>query len=272
MYLRLLFGLILIPLVTYAQGVQPHHTTAFIRSPGTFSTLWSGSCYSTDSFWNSNGTKLPTYNRFREQDYMVYAEYSITRRNSVFLNGGFTNVQESLNGDSQGGQEILLGWKHMVRRTSDSALTTQLIALIPPGNRNSSVRYGRPGAELSILYSKAFLIKGHRAWWDLDLGYRWYQGYPSDRVNGMAALGFVINPHNWIIATGQLDYGLNNGDKWGNSNNVTLNPDYRLLLAKCEWVYRPFSHVALTVGGFMHVWGRNVGTGGGYYCGAWVVF
>lgn len=272
LYLRFLLGLFFIPFAINAQGVQPHHTTAFIRPAGSINTLWSGSCYSTDSFWNEDGDKLPTYNHFREQSLMLYAEYSINSVNSLFANGGFTQAQESLNGDSRGADDIEIGWKHMVRRTSDSALTTQLVAIVPAGERNASIRYGKSGAELSILYSKLFRIKGFRAWTDLGVGYRWYNGYPSDQVNADAALGLVLNSCNWIIVSGQLDYGVFNGDAWGNSNNVTLNPNYRLLQAKCEWVYRPFSHVALSLGAFVHAWGQNVGTGGGYYCGAWVVF
>jgi len=76
----------------------------------------------------------------------------------------------------------------------------------------------------------------------------------------------------WLIASNELEYGLNHGETDGILNNVTLNPNYRLYKGKIECVFKVFTHTYISLGAYKHFWGRNVGTGGGYYGGIWLVF
>ena len=269
--MRLLFLFLLLSMGTVS-GEEPHHTTAYIGAPGETDLLLTYSTYSTDHFWNKHGKKLPTYNHFKRQSYLLYAEYAFNNCNSFTFHGGYSAVQETLNGNSRAVEDIELGWKHLICTNEASALTAQLIAIVPVGDTKSSVRYGKWGAQAGLLYSNMFCLLSRSGWYDLELGYRWYQDFPSDRVIASAAVGYDITSRIQVIATGKCDYGINNGHADGNLNNIAFHGNYRLFKAKIECVARLFSHVSVSVGAFKHFWGRNVGAGGGFYCGTWIDF
>jgi hypothetical protein len=268
----LLFIVISIPLVLNAISQEPHHTTAFIAAPGAIDNLLTYSTYSTDTFWNKFGKKLPTFNRFNKKSYLLYSEYATNCRNSVTFNGGYSTIEESLNGNSRGFEDIEIGWKHLILDKKRTAYTVQIIGIIPVGDKKSSLRYGKFGAQVSLLYSNIFNLFHQEAWVDLEVGYRYYRGFPSDQFLTNLALGWIFNSYVQIIAASQLFYGLFNGKSKFNLNNVAFHPNYRLLDAQLECVIHIFSHTSLSLGMYRHVWGQNVGIGGGYFCGLWVDF
>lgn len=268
---RLLF-LILLPAMLCAIGEEPHHTTAYIGSPGDTAILLTYSTYTTQHFWNKDGKKLPTYNHFDSKSYLMYVECALNCCNSFTLNAGYSTVKESLNGKSRGAEDCELGWKHLLCAGATSALTAQVIAIIPVGDFKSSVRYGKFGVQADLLYSDMFCLLNRTGWYDLDIGYRAYQGFPSDRVIANAAVGYDITSCIQMIATGECDYGIYNGHAKSNFNNVLLNPNYRLVRAKIECVARVWSHALISLGVYKHLWGRNIGTGGGFFCGIWIDF
>lgn len=279
----------LIPLTPYAltaTTAQPHHTTAYIRPKGEVDTLWTYSFYTTDHFWNKHGKRLPTFNHFKSHSFLLYAEYALNDRNSIWVNGGYSTVKESLNGNSNSIQDLELGWKFLIRQgtslcsedsanSSPSALTTQVIAIIPTGDKKASIRYNRFGAEIDLLYSDTFNWWNRCGWFDLLLGYRLYTGFPSDQIRASAAVGYMIFPQIprlHLIASTHLEYGVFNGDSKGNQNNIILNSKYRLLNVQIECVINVYSQSSISIGAFQHVWGQNVGTGGGFFAGAWINF
>lgn len=257
-----------------AQGLseQPHHTTAFIGDPGNIDILVSYSSYKTDHFWNKHGERLDTFNDFHRKSAMLYVEYAFNCNNAFWLNGGWARSDESMNGHSNAVEDIEFGWKHLLYGTETSSLTSQLIAIIPMGDRKSSIRYGKCGFEADLLYSDTYNLFNRCGWYDLGLGYRVYEGYPSDQVRAQAAIGYCISCRFAVIASCNLDYGVFNGHCLHNTNNIVFNPNYRLFEGSIEGVYRLFSHVAVSFGGFKHFWGENVGAGGGLYGGTWIDF
>jgi hypothetical protein len=251
---------------------EPHHTTAYIGTPGSADFLPSYSTYSTDHFWNKSGKSLPTYNHFQRRSFLLYAEYALTSCNSITFNGGYSRVEESLNGASQSLNDMVLGWKQLLQKTGRYALTVQIAGLIPAGDKKSSIRYGVLGAQATLLCSSVFAVGGRNAWCDLGLGYRYYHGFPSDQICANAALGQQVRSGLNVIASAQLEYGILNGKSRYNMNNVAFHPNYRLLNVQVECVIRAFSKVAISFGAYKHVWGQNVGIGGGYFCGIWINF
>lgn len=265
-----LFNIIILILSVSLEAitVQPHHTTAFIGQAGEIDALFSYSHYETDHFWNKHGKQLPSHNHFRRQAYTLYAEYAIRCEDSITFDGGYDVIRECMNGPTLGLEDFELGWKHMIYSTDTAALTTQIIALVPGGVKRSSLRYGRPGFQAGLLYSDQYSF----GWYDFGLGYRYYQGFPSDQIVGDAALGVDISSCLQFIAALQLEYGLFNGQSRKNFNNIVFNPNYRLLNGQIECDYRLMQHVTLVAGGFKHLWGNNVGSGGGFFGGAWIDF
>lgn len=253
-------------------SAEPHHTTAYIGSPGQFDLLTSYSTYKTHHFWNKHGKKLPTLNHFQSDSYMLYMEYAINCDNSVWLNGGYSTVHESLNGKTMGVHDIEFGWKGIVCADESSAFTLQLIGTVPPGDKKYSVRYGKYSFEADLLFSDLFSVFDECGWYDLSAGYRYYEGYPSDQIRASASLGWLVHPRLVLIASSLLDYGVFNGDNKGNSNNVIFNPNYRLLNAQIELVFSLHSLAAISLGAYQHLWGCNVGTGGGFFSGIWIDF
>ncbi len=264
--------LFIIPSCLMALSTQPHHTTAFIGQPGEIDCLVSYSSYSTNHFWNRCHQKLPTFNHFHRNAYLLYAEYALNRCNSLTLNGGFATVKESLNGNSYGCEDCELSWKSLLHREKTSALTLQILSVIPTGATKSSIRYGQLGLQASLLYSDLFTLFDDKGWYDLGIGYRYYQNFPSDQIRLDTAIGYSFLPFLSLIASAQLEYGLLNGKSSCNLNNVVLHPNYRLLNIQLECVTRVCSHILVTFGAFKHVWGYNSGAGGGFFGGAWFIF
>jgi hypothetical protein len=252
-----------------AVTTQPHHTTAFIAPPGEIDLLISDAYYTTNHFWNKSGKLLPTYNQFKSNSTLLYAEYAINSRNSLTLNGGYSMVQESLNGNSCGWEDVELGWKSMLYHDRGQVFTAQVIAIIPAGKKKSSIRYGQGGVQGSLLYSDLFLLFEREGWVDLNVGYRIYDGYPSDQFILNLAAGYQLFKWVTVIATGELLYGVNNGRSEDNFNNVIYNPNPRLLNGKIECLASITQHLYLTIGLNKHIWGQNVGAGGGCYAGLW---
>jgi protein XagA len=251
---------------------EPHHTTAFISPPQSWSTLITYSHYSTRHFWNKNGKKLPAFNDFKEEAGLFYSEYALNASNALFIHGGYSLVKESMNGNSHALHDIELGLKHSLLQSSSSAITLEIIAIAPIGAAKSSVRYGKPGLQASLLLSQILSKNPNLIWLDSGLGYRFYQGFPSDQIRAFLALGLDATPFITFIATGELACGLFNGEEKKNFNNIAFNPNYRLVKGKIECLIHYFDPIALSIGGYQHFWGENVGAGGGLFCGTWLYF
>lgn len=265
-------SLFLISHLPEAVSVQPHHITAFVGNPKELYLLPSFSSYSTDHFWNKDYHKLPSHNRFRRQSYLLYAEFAINKSNSITFDGGYSNVCESLNGNSHAFDDVELGWKHVLACSRTSAFTAQLTAILPVGDKKYSIRYGRWGGQLDLLYSKVFEIFNKISWIDTGIGYRYYSGFPSDQLRAGFAMGCKMSPKISFIGSSQLDFSVRNGKSSFNRNNITFHPNYRLLRLQLECVFQVLSRVSISLGGYYHAWGQNTGTGGGGFCGTWIVY
>lgn len=272
MFRKYLALLIFLPGVILAYIDEPYHETAFIGPPLTFYGLSYFSLYKTDHFWNKNGKKHPTFNKFRRSSYRLDLEYDLNCQHAIFLESGYTMVDESLNGRSRGVEDPEASWQYLFYRNSNTAFAVKTTLIIPAGHKKSCVRYGVWGGELKLLYSKLFGLLQTDCWYDLGLGYRMYSGFPSDQLRGNFSLGCQPFPCLWLISTTHIDYGLFNGNEKSNPNNVCFNPNYRLLTTQMEGILKIYQSIFLDAGGYFHLWGENTGAGGGFYSGAWLVF
>ncbi len=272
MFKKFLIVFFIFPALVQAYIDEPYHDSAFIGPAHTFYGLTYFSYYKTDHFWNQHGRKLPTFNKFNRKSYRLDMEYDISSCNAFFLKGGYTMVEEQLNGNSRGLEDPEASWQHLFYRDHCSAFSGKLTAIIPIGPHKSCVRYGRWGGEIKFLYSRVFEFL-QRTWWtDLGLGYRMYSGFPSDQIRSDVSIGCTLLPYVWIISSTRLDYGVFNGDGKANPNNVCFNPNFRLLTTQIQGIIEVYKHVSITVGGYFHLWGENVGAGGGFYSGLWIIF
>ena len=261
-----------LPVALFGYIDEPYHDTAFMGPPKTLYSLFYGSYYRTDHFWNKHGKKLPTFNHFEKQDYRLDLEYAINKRHSVFLKGGYSLVNEEINRNSRGFEDVEASWQANIFTKHLSALSAKTTLIIPSGNTKSCIRYGKFGGELKLLYSKVFYIFNKQFWTDFTLGYRMYSGFPSDQIVSSASFGVTLKPYLWLISSTNLNYGVFNGKTSANFNNIVFNPNFRLLTTQLQGIVQLHKHVSITLGGFIHLWGENVGQGGGGYGGVWFIY
>lgn len=126
--------------------------------------------------------------------------------------------------------------------------------------------------EFDLLYSNYFHVSRVKGWYDLRLGYRTYTGFPSDQLRTSAAVGWLLGTYCQLIASTELDYGFFNGRASRSRNNLAFNANYRLLKGQVECAFRLMRCLSGSIGAFRHLWGRNVGTGGGFFGGVWLDF
>lgn len=264
--------LLLLPHLLFAIPEQPHHITAYIAPPGQLDLLPSASYYTTDHFWTHRGDKRPAFHRFRRWSALLYAEYALTCRDSMTLNGGYSRALDPLNGNCQGLEDIEWGWKHALYQENAFAVTSRLIAILPAGKTKSSIRYGKLGGEIALLCSDQFKFFCRQGWYDCMIAYRSYQGFPSNQIRAEMALGCHLPFESALIATGQFWCGLSHTHSQRHANMIVNHPSYKLLNAQIEYLITFLSHITLSVGAFGHLWGRNIGTGGGCFAGTWIDF
>lgn len=228
--------------------------------------------YQTDHFWNKNGKKLSAYNNFKEKSIGVFLEFSITNRDALCFEGWYDRIDESVNGRTFGFEDSELSWRHLLWCDQSRLFTCQLLAIIPSGPRKTNLRYGRLGGEINFLYSNQFTAGRYYGYYDIQLGYRVYQGFPSDQIRNIVNIGFC--PANWLLlnAESKLEYGLFNGKKDRYRNTILFNSNYRLLNAKLEAIIFIHRYVSLTLSYYRHIWGENVGLGGGFLAGTIINF
>lgn len=267
--LRLILSVAIICLLCSA---TPHHTTAYIGSKGDWEILPSYSYYSTKTFWNCKGHKLPAYDKFHQETGNLYLEYAVDNKNSIFFEGAYNKVSESLNHNCKNFEDPRVGWKHQFYLREESALTGQITLTAPYGKHKTSVRYGQFGIEASLIYSDLFDFWDSRGWYDLSAGYLCMTGFPSDQIKAKAALGYLLFSHCVILAEVGVDYGLDLGKLNYKSNFITLNSGYRLVRGQLEFRWELLERAWLILGTFQHLAGKNNGCGGGGFGGAWITF
>lgn len=257
-------------LCAYFEG--PHYLTAFVGEAGKFDSFLSYTYYHTKHFWDASGKKRPAYNHFTSYQCSLYGEWAVTNCQSIFAKTGYSRVTESLNGNCSAFQDSEIGWKQQVFRDTNSAIAIQALTIVPSGNKKSSIRFGRWGGAINLLYSRCFTLCSKKLWYDCGIGYRLYTGFPSDFMNASLAVGCFLNSWLQMVGAMQLDYSLRNGRSNGNLNNIIYHPKHRLLEMQLEFVARLNSYFSASLGVTKHVWGQNSGMGGGIFGGLWLDF
>ncbi len=227
--------------------------------------------YRTKHFWNSSGKRCESFNDFQRNAVLGHVEYGLTSWCTLAADGSYETIHESLNGKTQGFGDVEASLKNYLWCKNGHLFSTEARVIIPVAERKTELRYGRWGGQASLLYSKKFQICGLPGWYDTKVGYRFYEGFPSDQVRAKAAVGLCLSDRFTVLTSGELQYGLFNGST-DPQNTILWNSNYRLFTGKVEGFFRVCGRAYLTVGGFRHLWGRNVGTGGGVFGGARIVF
>ena len=222
--------------------------------------------FSTHHFWNKSGKKRLAHNHFSLREGNAWAMYS-TDDDLLAIYGAWDEIRESLNGNTYGLADFEVSWTHKIYESEIGDFYAQLVGIIPSGKKKDSLRYGEIGVEGGLLYLVPFdFLCGHHSAFT-RLGYRFYQGDPSDQVR--AESGIELNLPGGLLAkaSGSLEYGLFNAHKSQHPNEIFYNPNYRLFKIDLQLQARLNKYLLLNGGAFRHVWGKNIGTGTGVFGG-----
>lgn len=248
------------------------HAGAFVLGEHVFWVSAEYLLYKTDHYWNKQGHKHPSFNRIKENQIDFQVEYGLTSFDTLTAWTAFGYIHETLNGLVKGLKDVEVSWRHLALNRGPHALFAQTTFIIPSGGEQANLRYGRFGVEAQLFYSRVFDINNCCAWFDSGIGYRFYFGFPSDQIRAHCYIGYHILPRVFLIAELDLDYGVFNGRKEPSQAFILLNSNYRLLQGQLEAVVRVYKHACITAKYFWHLWGENVGTGGGFQAGVSVEF
>lgn len=217
--------------------------------------------YLTKSFWDRHGQKRPAFNHFTARSIHIFAGCNLPCNNILETSATWTAIDESLNGRRRGIEDVECYWTHRLLQRGSSALSGCLTAIIPCGDYVPTLRYGRWGGQYSLIYSWA--CDSFPVSMEIEGGYRYYQGFPSDQIRGRIALDYVPIEKITLSLYGETEYGVFNGKRKIHESFIRYNPNYRLVKAGGECSYNVFRGWDIALGGYAHLWGENVGRGGG---------
>lgn len=233
-------------------------------------TYWN---YHSHTFWNKNGKKRDAFNTFEKNEFSLYAAYGLTRCDTLWVNGGWARIEESLNGRVFGFSDIEIGWKHLLGRVKGHLLTAEIVGIVPAESEfKPGLRYGRFGGEANLLIGKGFCLNELPGSYNVRLGYRVYEGFPSDQFRCDGAVHWKPFRCIRISAILGLEYGVFNGHSRVDQSFFLFNPNYRLLRGEIYTTLSLYKGASAFVGYRQHLWGENVGTHGGALGGLQVQF
>jgi hypothetical protein len=216
--------------------------------------------YQTSHFWNKTGSRKSAHNEFDKKEIEIYGEFGLTSCDTLTLKESWGRAEERMNGRTFGFSDMELGWRRFLWTNGSHVIASRALAIIPiQNNFEPAIRYGQYGGEVDILWGYCC--------YDFLLGYRFYEGFPSDQIRACAQMHWELC--SWITFKGEakLEYGVFNGQNRPDASLFLYQPNYRLFKVKAEAEIKLCRCVSTNVGWFQHVWGENVGTGGGFYGG-----
>lgn len=265
---------------------------AGVRAKGETTIYVGYTAFQTDHFFNEEGDKKPTGSVIYQQLYTTYIEYGLTEYDTLLANFNYVRIRqtETLHPNINGLRDFDLGWKRLLWAQKNDVFSVTLLVTIPSGSNADeliAVRAGQFAELVAFQYSHEFTLGCRPAGFDLSVGYRFYQGFPSDAVVLGTGFRYEFLKNFLFIASLDLYDGVGNGRPVripgpGASaaeleefiddeiNNITIR-NSRFLSGALYLCYT-FSHVTATIGTYRNLWGRNVGAQTAYFGGLTFAF
>lgn len=249
--------------------------SAWVQPEGQAFVAYEYFTYKTAQYYSIGGTITPSNNLFDKKENNLYMEYGLTETNTLSAKFLWANIYQTVEGKTVGFEDMEFGWRHQVKKTGDHVFSLQFTGIIPGGPPDKPVlRYAKYAGQLDFMYGRSFKIHDHYGFFNTEIGYRVYQGYPSDQVRGIVSAGFNITQKLQLLSALYLEYGIWNGTpiNFADNFNVLQNPNYRLLKWDITARWRICKKYSLVFGWYRDIWGRNVGSNGGVHGGIWAEF
>lgn len=218
--------------------------------------------YTTSSFWNSTGHRRPAFGQFTLHSAKLSFCYCLPQgHHHLFSQATWSAIHETLNGKKKGWEELIGGWQGLIYQRPRYNFSAQALLIIPGGKYVPALRYGRWGAQGSLLCHHNIFSQTVSGW--ALLGYRYYVGFPSDQLRARYTLTFSPCSKMQWGGYALTEYGLGDSRRQLPASFIRYHPNYRLVKAGTFYLYRPISQLAVAINCYSHVWGENVGRGWG---------
>lgn len=232
--------------------------------------------YETDQFFDENGDLNDRGGTFKKNEINIYAEYGLPKKCTLTVNTFYNWLSDDVSGtkvENQGLADQEIGLQRIIAQGNHGTIAIHGMLIVPGGyslEDEPRLGYDRLGAEIALLYGDGFEVRDRYGFYELRLGYRDYEGYPSSQIRVNADVGYDISSRWQIITSGELHYGLNDGYEEQTRGSSLVQSNYRLLKITLAARFRLNEHSSLVFGGYRHVWGEDSGGGGGGYVSLWL--
>jgi protein XagA len=248
---------------------------AWTAQQGAFYEKFSFNYYHADDSFNFSGSRTETPNNGRFTDYNVsnYFEYglldNLTAINSLTYKW-LRNETDSTITRGYGLGDVDLGLRYKLLDSAKAGIVSAQLLVKMPGayDKNDPLPLGNAqyDTELRMLYGRSLYpwVPGYA---NLEFGYRWRAGDPSDEIRYLVEFGFDITKS--IFTRAKLDgiFSVDNGRKMDVSGNPAATNNFDLGKLEVTLGYQITSALGLEASYRPDIYGQNTAAGANYSLG-----
>lgn len=211
-----------------------------------------------NDYFDSGGDKTngPT---FRSETAEEYATYGLTNSTTLVLQSSYSHLHPDAPAQGASGfDETQLGVQQRLWHDDDQVISVQASAFLPGNSRLTS---GGADLELRGLYGQSFGLLGRNAFVDTQLAYRWRANGFADQFRTDLTLGVWMDSNLLLMAQNFNTFTTTNG------NAQYFEGEQQKL--QLSGVYRFNEQVAMQLGGFATLNGRNTPVERGALASVW---
>jgi hypothetical protein len=197
---------------------------------------------------------------FSKQDADVYTTYGVTDATTILLQTAYSHLAPGAPAtDQYGFDETQIGVQQRVWRDADRVLSLQASALLPG---DSDLTSNGTDLELRGLFGQSFRMLRRQSFVDAQIAYRWRANGFADQFRADFTLGVWIDSNVMLLAQNFNTFTTTSGASQlfeGEQQKVQLSG-----------VYRVSDQIALQLGGFATLGGRDTVADQGLLASFWL--
>lgn len=227
--------------------------------------------YGAEKLWTNNGTKAsqPRYQKGEFSPYLEYGYYDwLTLGGTMYFQH---TTQSGFSNTSMGDTELFARMRLWQKDGFVVSIAPQLKLPTPFSTSDQPVIGSEhPDAGMQLSGGYGFDAFGQHHYIALDAAYRYRFGMPKDQLRLDATLGIGVAPK-WTLMP-QLFVTRRVDEPTVATFTQSSGDDYNVTTLQISTIYDVTSDLALQVGGYKNLDGKNVGSGSGGLIAVWKRF
>ncbi len=249
----------------------PAYSAAWLQDEGRLQLINNFTWYSTESFFNTNGDRLPQA-EFTKLEYNPYAEYGLSKETTVGISTSFQSLSQGSQ-DNSGLGDTEIFFRKQLFKDDWTVISYQPLIKIPgfySETRQPLLGNKQIDVELRALYGTSFQFIEQYHYVNLELAYRRKFEKPQDEIRFDATLGFKPKPDILLLAQIFSIFSVDTANvaSFQNANST----DFDLTKLQLSAVKDLSETMSVQLGIFRNLRGRNTGSGGGVLLSVWLKF